>query len=255
MENDFENRPDETAPGWELVWRDEFDGPELDPEHWTFDTGGHGWGNDELQYYTDRPENARIENGALLIEARREDYLGRPYTSARLKTQGRGAWQFGRIVARIQLPAGQGVWPAFWMLGDNFDRVGWPDCGEIVIMENRGREPHLIHGMAHGPGYSGGGGFGAAHQLAGAPYAAGYHEFAIEWAPEGIRWLVDRTPYAELSPSAVDGPWVFDQPFFILINVAVGGRWPGDPDETTVFPQVMRLDYVRVYRRAPHPAA
>jgi beta-glucanase (GH16 family) len=226
---------------------------------WVLETGGGGWGNNELQTYTDRVENARLENGSLIISAIRETFTGtdniaRNYTSARLKTLGRFTKRYGRIEARIKIPKGQGIWPAFWMLGEDITEVGWPNCGEIDIMENIGREPSIIHGTIHGPGYSGDRGIGAAYSLlGGARFADEYHVFAIEWEPESIRWLVDKNVYqtrrrSDLPPGA---RWVFDHPFFVLLNVAVGGNWPGNPDDTTVFPQRMLVDYVRIYDRIP----
>ena len=238
-------------PSWKLAWHDEFDGPTLDTATWVFDTGGGGWGNAELEYYTNRPLNARVDSGNLVIEARREVFGSRGYTSARLKTaplRG-GAWQYGRIEARIQIPRGQGLWPAFWMLGDNIGTVGWPTCGEIDIMENIGREPGRVHGTIHGPGYSGAQGISAAYNLTSGAFADAYHVFTVEWDPDAIHFFVDSVPYQTVSPSVVPGRWVYDHPFFIILNVAVGGYWPGAPDSTTVFPQVMRVDYVRVYQR------
>jgi beta-glucanase (GH16 family) len=240
------------------VWSDEFDGPTIDLQNWTFDVGGGGWGNNELQYYTDRPENARIEyddngNGYLVIEARPERYRNRRYTSARLKTQGLHSWTYGRIEARIRIPYGQGLWPAFWMLGDNFSSVGWPDCGEIDIMENIGREPYTVHGTLHGPGYSGADGVGGAYDTT-TPIAEDFHVFKLEWEPEEIRWVMDSDqPFLTLTPSDVPGPWVFDHRFFIILNVAVGGYWPGEPDATTVWPQRMEVDYVRIYQSSVEP--
>ncbi len=245
------NPPQPPGP-WRLVWHDEFDGAALDTTKWTWDTGGNGWGNAELEYYTNRVENARLENGYLVIEARQESFGNRAYTSARLKTQGLGAWTLGRIEARIQVPRGQGLWPAFWMLGDNIAEVGWPACGEMDIMENIGKEPATIHGTVHGPGYSGANGITSAYNLTGGAFANTFHVFAIEWQLDSIRWYVDSTLYKTVTPSDVPGgwgKWVFNHPFFILLNVAVGGYWPGNPDSTTLFPQTMRVDYVRVYQR------
>jgi beta-glucanase (GH16 family) len=234
-------------PGWRLVWQDDFDGPALDASKWVRETGGDGWGNAELEFYTDRPQNARIADGHLVIEARREQVGNREYTSARLKTQGFGSWKYGRIEARIQIPRGQGLWPAFWMLGDNCAEVGWPACGEIDIMENIGKEPRRVHGTVHGPGYSGAQGVSSAYDLSAGSFADGFHVYAVEWEADTIRWYVDDAPYRTLTPKDLPGPWVFDNPFFIILNVAVGGSWPGSPDETTVFPQTMLVDYVRVY--------
>ncbi len=244
------------AARWQMVWHDEFeqaDGSAPDPAKWTFDLGGGGWGNNELQSYTARPQNVRVEQGNLVIEARREDFTGtdgkaRKYTSARLKTQGLGAWTYGRFEARIKIPRGQGIWPAFWMLGTNITSAGWPACGEIDILENIGREPRTVHGTVHGPGFSGAGGIGHFKTNA-APFADDFHIYAVEWEAGRIRCLVDEQVYFAFATNNVPtgGRWVFDRPFFLLLNVAVGGNWPGNPDATTVFPQQMLVDYVRVY--------
>jgi beta-glucanase (GH16 family) len=247
-------------PGWTLVWSDEFNGPNgssVDAQKWTLETGGGGWGNNELQSYTNRLQNASLEHGALIIKAISERYTGidgitRNYTSARLKTQGKLTQAYGRFEARLKIPSGQGIWPAFWMLGSDIDRVGWPRCGEIDIMENIGREPFTVHGTVHGPGYSGAAGIGAAYRLPnGERFADAYHLYAIEWEPRAIRWYVDDVLYKTITPAdlPVGANWVFNHPFFLLLNVAVGGHWPSNPDATTVFPQVMMVDYVRVYQR------
>jgi len=247
-------------PEMELVWSDEFNGPDIDRTSWTFDTGGGGWGNNELQYYLDNPDNAYIADGMLVIEARQERYRNRRYTSARLKTQGLQSWTYGRVETRIQIPRGQGIWPAFWMLGENFPSVGWPDCGEIDIMENIGSEPNLVHGNIHGPGYFGADGIQGTAVLEDpanpqAAFADGFYTYAIEWQPGLIEWYVDDTRFHSAAPADLpDGaPWVFDHPFFVILNVAVGGDWPGDPDATTVFPQQMLVDYVRVYQTIQEP--
>jgi beta-glucanase (GH16 family) len=236
-------------PGWTLVWQDEFDGPEIDRTKWTFDLGGHGWGNNEWQAYTERPENVRIEDGILVIEAREEQFVRRNYTSARLKTQGLHAWTYGRIEARMKLPYGNGIWPAFWMLGANIQQRAWPGSGEIDIMEYIGRDANRVYGTVHGPGYSGGGGIGHHINMPAGTLNDEFHVFAIEWEENEIRWYVDDQQFFALTPEAVPGEWVFDHPFFILINLAVGGNWPGYPDESTVFPQFLLVDYVRVYQR------
>jgi beta-glucanase (GH16 family) len=242
--------PDWERDGWTLVWQDEFDGPEINPDNWTHEIGGHGWGNGENQYYTDSPDNSFIEDGMLVIQALEQNYLGKPFTSARLTTQGKVTQQYGRIEARIRIPTGKGIWPAFWMLGENFDTVGWPRSGEIDIMENVGSEPWAIHGTLHGPGYSGGSGVGASYRLPDrSPFHADFYVYAIEWEPDEIRWYVDDALYSTITPSRLPGEWVYDQPFFIILNVAVGGRWPGYPDQTTEFPQRMLVDYVRIYER------
>ena len=236
-------------PGWNLVWHDEFDGPVLDPTNWTFDRGGSGWGNQELQAYTDLPQNVRVENGMLVIEAREEPELvgARHHSSARIKTQGLHAWQYGRIEARIKLPYGQGIWPAFWMLGDNMR--GWPASGEIDILEFIGREPDRIYATVHAPGYSGGEGVGSHILVPAESLRNDFHVYAIEWEENEIRWYFDDQQYFKLTPQDVPDAWIFDHPFFIILNLAVGGRWPGYPDETTVFPQFLYVDHVRVYQK------
>ena len=235
------------ASEWQLVWQDEFDGNAIDRSKWQFEHGGHGWGNNELQHYTDRPENARIENGMLVIEARKETYAEQQYTSARLITKGLHSWQYGRIEARMKLPQGQGIWPAFWMLGHQFPTVAWPQAGEIDIMEFIGREPNKVYGTLHGPGYSGAQGFGGHIELP-KPVSADFHQFAIEWNADEIRWFIDGKPFHRATPADVAGEWVYRQPFYLLLNLAVGGNWPGYPDASTSFPQQFQVDYVRVYQ-------
>jgi beta-glucanase (GH16 family) len=240
------------------VWSDEFDQPDgssPDPKKWTFDIGGDGWGNHELEYYTDRVQNAYVQGGHFVITAAGEEFTGtdgvaRHYTSARLKTLGKFSQAYGRFEASIKIPYGQGLWPAFWMLGEDIVKVDWPNCGEIDIMENIGKEPSVIHGTIHGPGYSGARGIGAMYALPSKQrFADGFHLFAVEWEPETIRFLVDNELYETRTRSELSAgtKWVFDHPFFLLLNVAVGGDWPGDPDTTTKFPQTMQVDYVRVY--------
>lgn len=246
--------------GWNLVWSDEFNGRRnaaVDGTKWTAEVGGGGWGNNELQYYTNRVENAYHAGGHLVIKALREKYTGadkvtRDYTSARLITKNKFAAAYGRFEARIKITYGQGIWPAFWMLGTNIDSVGWPSCGEIDIMENVGKEPSTIHGTVHGPGYSGANGIGSPYSLRNNKrFADRFHVFAAEWEPNVIRFYCDGILYKTITP--VDLPaektWVYNHPFFIILNVAVGGNWPGNPDESTVFPQTMLVDYVRVYTR------
>lgn len=237
--------------GWQLVWYDEFDGDSLDSANWTFDIGGGGWGNAEWQYYTSRPENVRLENGMLVVEAHKEKYKGSPYTSARLKTQGLQTFQYGRIEARLKVPAGEGLWPAFWMLGEDIRKVGWPKCGEIDIMEYIGKEPDVIFGTVHGPGYSGGSGlsrrYPQTHDI-----ADDFHVFAVEWDANQISWFYDGDKYFTVTPAdAGDRDWVFDHPFFIIINLAVGGRFPGPVGADVVFPVQYYVDYVRVYQETP----
>jgi len=236
--------------GWTLAWSDEFDGAALDRGKWVHETGGHGFGNAELQYYTDRLENVRVSDGHLVIEARREAYGGKDYTSARIKTAGLMEQMHGRFEARIKVPRGQGIWPAFWMLGVDAGKVGWPRRGEIDIMENIGKEPSIVHGTVHGPGYSGQHAYGAQSRLERGIYADDFHVFAVEWEKEEIRWYRDGIHFHTARPSLVKGDWVFERPFYVLLNLAVGGYWPGNPDGSTVLPQRMLVDWVRVYRRA-----
>ena len=247
---------------WVLVWSDEFDGAEgspVDSAKWVFDIGGGGWGNNEFEYYTNSTANASMDgNGNLVITAIKETlprkkkcWYGRcEYSSARIKTAGKFKQAYGRFEARVKIPYGQGIWPAFWMLGSNINKVGWPKCGEIDVMENIGREPSTAHGTIHGPGYSGANGIGAAYDLPAGSFADDFHVFAIEWEPGAIRWYVDGSLYQTRTPADLPSgaAWVFDHPFFMLLNLAVGGNWPGSPDATTVFPQRMYVDYVRVYQ-------
>ncbi|MGA2491115.1 MAG: glycoside hydrolase family 16 protein [Anaerolineales bacterium] len=236
------------SQGWKLVWSDEFDGKTIDTKNWVFDKGGNGWGNAEMEYYTDRPENARVENGMLIIEARQEQYEGLNYTSARLNSRGLQEFQYGRIEARMKLPSGQGIWPAFWMLGSN---ASWPLGGEIDIMEYVGKTPDTIYQTVHGPGYSGAKGIGSHFALNEDSLKNDFHVYAIEWAPNEIRWSLDAQEVFKVTPEQIPAgmQWVFDHPFFIILNLAVGGGWPGFPDDTTVFPQQLLVDYVRVYQK------
>jgi beta-glucanase (GH16 family) len=252
-----------TPPSWTLVWSDEFDGAagaSFDGAKWAADTGGAGWGNQEREFYTTRTDNIAMDgSGHLVITARAEPasstyscWYGKcGYTSARIKTKGLFSQTYGRFEARIRIPHGQGLWPAFWMLGDNIDAVGWPRSGEIDIMENIGREPSIVHGTMHGPGYSGGSGIGGPYSLTRGAFADDFHVYAVEWSPGLIQWFVDDTEYFRTSQASIPSgtAWVFDHPFFLLLNVAVGGSWPNDPDATTTFPQTMLVDYVRVYRK------
>jgi beta-glucanase (GH16 family) len=243
---------------WELVWSDEFEGDAINPSNWTYDIGGWGWGNGEAQYYTDRPENARIENGLLAIEARQERFEESYYTSARLITQGLQAFQYGRIEARIKVPEGGGLWPAFWMLGNDFHRnpddpydSNWPQVGEIDIMEYVGREPDLIMGTLHGPGYSGAGGLTKWNRQE-YEIADDFHTYAIEWEEDRITWFYDGEHYFTLTSADVgDREWVFNHEFFVLVNLAVGGQFAGTISLDTKFPTNLYVDYVRVYQRAP----
>jgi beta-glucanase (GH16 family) len=232
-----------------ITMQDEFD-VEGTPNSsiWTYDIGGNGWGNNELQYYTNRSNNVTVQNGYLLITAEKENFEGASYTSARLLTKGLFEQKYGRFEARIKLPWGQGLWPAFWLLGSDIDTVQWPNCGEIDIMENRGQEPTLINGTVHGPGYSGGESITKSYSLTNDRFDTDFHIFGIEWAPDYINYYVDDVLYNQITPADVTGEWVFDKPFFIIINLAVGGNYVGSPNTETVFPQTMLVDYVRVYK-------
>jgi len=241
-----------------LVWADEFNGPEgsgPDAKKWIAIEDGTGFGNNELEYYTPRTVNAHVEKGELLLTARKEPYTGKngtkEYTSGRIESRGKFELQYGRVEARLKLPKGQGIWPAFWMLGSDFATASWPACGEIDIMENIGAEPDKVHGSLHGPGYSGGNPLTGVYALpGGARFSDDYHVFALEWEPKEIRFYVDGKLFE--TQKAADLPagkrWVFDHPFYIVLNVAVGGFWPGAPDAATSFPQTMKVDWVRVYK-------
>jgi len=241
--------------GWTLVWSDEFNGSSIDRSKWVFETGAGIWGNEELEYYTDRPANLFLRNGNLVIRALVEKHAaaGRTwnFTSARIKAFGKFSQKYGRFEARIKVPGGQGMWSAFWMLGDDIAEVGWPACGEIDVMENIGREPSTVHGSIHGPGFTGKIGIAAAYTLPdNRRFADDFHVFAVEWGPDAVNFYVDDHGYASRTPADLKPgwKWVFDKPFFLILNLAVGGDWPGNPDATTNFPGEMLVDYVRVYR-------
>lgn len=260
---DYETGPEkeqeeaiQAPPGWSLVWHDEFDRATIDPQKWEFEVNAWGGGNNELQYYTDRSENARIEDGRLVIEARREAFTGpegtRQYTSARLRSMNRGDWKYGRIEVRAKLPQGQGIWPAIWMLPTDWTYGGWPRSGEIDLMELLGHEPNKVHGTLH---YTNGQGqhryTGTDYTLPSGTFASGFHVFALEWEANAFRWYVDghlyqtQTQWTGVAPY----PAPFDQRFHLLLNLAVGGNWPGNPNASTVFPQQMVVDYVRVFEK------
>jgi beta-glucanase (GH16 family) len=248
---------------WALAWSDEFNAPNVMPDQtkWAYDIGGGGYGNAELQYYTNRRENVATDaSGHLVITAIKENLPGSgcwygacQYTSGRILTKNLFTQKYGRFEASMKLPAGQGMWPAFWMQGDATGSAGtgWPARGELDIMENIGREPSTVHGSLHGPGYSGGNSITGSYTLpSGQRFSDGFHTFAVEWDPNEIRWYVDSTLYetrtrADLPPGTT---WVFDHPFYLILNSAVGGQWPGNPDGTTAFPQRLLIDYVRVYK-------
>lgn len=237
-----------------FVFFEEFDTEGvLNPNLWTYDIGngpnGDGWGNQELQYYTNRSENVRVENGFLIITAQEESFEGSNYTSGRILTKGLFDQQYGRFEARIRLPYGKGLWPAFWLLGSNIDEVGWPQCGEIDIMENAGARPTIVSSAVHGPGYNGGLAITKEYDFENERVDTKFHIYGIEWGPGYINFYVDDALYNTITPEDVTGEWVFDNgPFYILINLAVGGVFDGPPNNETVFPQSMIVDYVRVYQ-------
>lgn len=235
---------------WKLVWQDEFNTPGApDATKWSYDIGtgpnNDGWGNSELETYTNSSDNVKVADGNLQITA---ISTGSSYTSGRIKSQGFFDQAYGRFEARIKIPYGPGIWPAFWMLGNNKDTDGWPQCGEIDIMEGKGQEPNIVHGTVHGPGYSGGNAITSSFGLQSARFDTDYHIYAVEWSVGCIDFYVDNTLYKRITPSDVTGEWVYDHPFFILFNVAVGGTFVGYPNTHTPFPQTMYVDYVRVYK-------
>ncbi|HNV29636.1 MAG TPA: glycoside hydrolase family 16 protein [Cyclobacteriaceae bacterium] len=235
----------------QLVIQDEFDtNGAPNSALWGYDigTGQNGWGNYELQYYTNRPENVTVKDGFLQITAIKESFNGSAYTSARLLTKGKFEQTYGRFEARIKLPWGQGIWPAFWMLGADIDTNPWPGAGEIDIMEFRGQQPTIMLGTVHGPGYSGGQSISKSYELKNDRFDTGFHVFGIEWGKEYVNFYVDNVLYNQITPADVPGEWVFNKPFYILINMAVGGSFVGSPNSETVFPQTMLVDYVRVYK-------
>jgi beta-glucanase (GH16 family) len=238
----------DSYPGKTMVWSDEFNESQIDPQHWTYDLGASGWGNQELQNYTSSNENSYVANGNLMIVAQKN---GAQYTSARLKSIGLQEFQYGRIDVRAILPFGQGIWPAIWMLGANFPSAGWPACGEIDIMELIGSNPNNVHGTIH---Y--GNSFSQHNYTGGSTYipspetfADEFHVFSIDWSADGIIWLLDDQPFYSIDNNVAGNQnYPFNSPFFFIMNVAVGGQWPGYPNETTTFPQYMAVDYIRVYQ-------
>jgi beta-glucanase (GH16 family) len=231
-------------PGYTLVWSDEFNANNIDLTKWSYEVNGDGGGNNELQYYTALPTNSFIENGSLVIQARKENYNGKEYTSARMRTLIKGDWTYGRFEIRAKLPYGQGLWPAIWMLPSDWEYGGWPISGEIDIMEELGQEPYKVYGTIHYGTSTDHQQSGGAYQLSSSTFAADYHIFSLEWDSTGMKWYVDGYEYF----SANHGK-PFDKRFHILLNVAVGGNWPGSPNNVTSFPQKMYVDYVRVYKK------
>ncbi|WP_207425715.1 family 16 glycosylhydrolase [Pedobacter sp. SYSU D00535] len=246
-----ENTSPENYPGMSLIWRDEFNGSSLNTGDWTFETGtgNNGWGNNELQYY--RQENVSVADGFLTITAKRESFGGREYTSSRIKTQDKKIFRYGRIDIRAKLPKGKGIWPALWMLGNNISTVSWPQSGEIDIMELVGGGPgfdNTVHGTIH---YENNGTYattGKSFSLASGDFSDKFHVFSLIWDATELKWLVDDVQFYAVNITA-PAMSEFHNHFFLLFNVAVGGNWPGSPDATTILPQKMMVDYVRVFQK------
>ncbi|MBV8658699.1 MAG: glycoside hydrolase family 16 protein [Burkholderiales bacterium] len=251
------------SASWKLVWSDEFDGTSVDTTKWGYDVGGDGWGNNELEYYTDGA-NVSVANSVLTIEARQEAMGGRNYTSTRMLTKGKAFWTFGKIEARIKLPQGKGMWPAFWLLGENIDTAGYPACGEIDVMEmvggtdaNGTNNDAIVWGSLHRPDEATNPPATVKSLTAefinpgNVPFSNDFHVFGIEWNATTMSYYVDGVVYETVDISSkTDGFEVFQRPFFVILNLAVGGDWPGAPDATTVFPQQMLVDWVRVYQQS-----
>ena len=246
--------PIDESEGWELVWNDEFDGASIDESNWTYDIGGWGWGNGEAQYYTERPENARVENGLLVITLRQEKFEDSYYTSARMKTQALQEFRYGKIEARMKVPLGSGTWPAFWMLGAKFDKDSddperaWPQAGEIDVMEYVGRKPQVTYGTIHGPGYAGAGSLGG-WNTQDFDIADEFHTYAIEWDEDGIEWFFDSESFYDIGPGDIGNrEWVYDQPFFLIVNLALGGTFGGNIALDLEYPLYLYVDHIRVYQ-------
>ena len=238
-------------PGYTLAWGDEFTTPGINTTNWSFETGNNnGWGNNELEFYTDRTQNAFVSAGNLIIEARTELLGGKNYTSARMVTKNKKTFKFGRIDIRAKMPKGKGVWPALWMLGNNIDAVGWPACGEMDILELLGHEPNKIYGTMHwGNTVPSHGSKGSSYTLSSGSFDQQFHVYSLVWKQDDIRVLIDDQEYVHVTSIDVQGSnYPFNNNFFFIFNIAVGGNWPGSPDGTTVFPQRMIVDYVRVFQ-------
>lgn len=240
----------DSYPGYTLAWSDEFEGNAINTNNWSFETGGNGWGNNELENYTNTTQNAFVSQGNLIIEARAQNSASNTYTSARMITKSRQQFQFGRVDIRAKLPTGKGIWPALWMLGSNIDAVGWPTCGEIDLMELLGQEPNKVYGTLHW------GSSAATHQSFGTNYVLNsgsfdkqFHVFSMIWDQDSIKLLVDDVQYFADNKQNIGPDYPFNNTFFFIFNIAVGGNWPGNPDNTTVFPQRMIVDYIRVFQK------
>ncbi len=243
----------ESYAGWSLAWADEFEGPEINSEWWTHEIGNgdNGWGNNELEHYTDATENSRIEDGKLVIEARNDSWNGQQYTSARMITKGKQNFQICRADIRAKVPYGQGIWPALWMLGENINEKGWPACGEIDIMELVGHQAATTHSTVHwGSNFDNHKYTGKSYSLTGEIFNDRFHVFSVVKEYNRLYFFVDDILTFEFTAQDLQGqPNPFNDSFFFIFNVAIGGNWPGNPDETTVFPQFMEVDYIRVFEK------
>ncbi len=250
-----DNKQKIDQPNWQLTWSDEFNGSAgqlPDASKWNYDLGNGGWGNQELENYTKNPENVSLDgSGNLVITAKSENLAGSSFTSARIKTQNLFSQTYGRFEARLKTPYGPGIWPAFWMLGSNAQTETWPKCGEMDIMELKGQQPNINHGSIHGPGYSGGSAITDSYALLNNRFDSDYHVFAMEWNADKIDFFVDGYLYERIQKNDVSakGQWVYDHPFYLILNVAVGGNFVGFPTAQTPLPQKMIVDYVRVYKQ------
>ncbi len=242
------------AQTYTLVWADEFDSTAVNTNEWEYEVNGNGGGNNELQYYTANPTNSFLSAGVFKIMALKQAYLGKTYTSARLHTK--KSWKYGKVEARLKLPFGKGIWPAFWMLGSNINTVSWPACGEIDIMEMIGGTTTAsggdgrVFGTAHWSNNGAHASYGLSYALPSGKLSDDFHTYSIIWDAKQIMWYIDNIKYCtiDIQPAGLSA---FRAPFFIILNLAVGGNWPGSPDATTTFPQLMEVDYVRVYQNIP----
>jgi Glycosyl hydrolases family 16/Calx-beta domain len=241
----------ETYTGYEKLFQDEFNGTQIDTTLWGYDIGGSGWGNNELQYYTNRPENAYLDNGKLVIQAKKESYKGSAYTSARLLTQNKRTFTFGRVDIRAKLPVAKGLWPALWGLGSKITQTGWPACGEMDIMELVGTNPNQVHGTFHwGTTPAVHQSYGTFTRLPTGDFSDKFHVFTMIWEADKAEIFMDDVSFFKFDKTKVgNAPYPFNEPLFLIMNVAVGGDWPGSPPATTTFPQQMLVDYVRVFKK------
>ncbi|MBS1505825.1 MAG: family 16 glycosylhydrolase [Bacteroidetes bacterium] len=232
-------------PGYTLVWSDEFTNKTIDDTNWSFETGNNnGWGNHELEYYTGRSQNVFTSQGNLVLEARVENFASSNFTSTRMITKGKRSFTLGRVDIRAMLPQGKGIWPALWMLGSNIDAVGWPSCGEIDMMELLGQQPNKVYGTLHwGPTHQS---YGTNYSLTSGAFSDSFHVFSMIWKANSIELLIDDVSYFTMDTSK--GGLPFNAGFFFIFNIAVGGDWPGAPDASTIFPQRMVVDYIRVFQ-------